>query len=100
MRGLSNVLSTAAIATPADQPLALGPEVRAALQDNRIERHRCQRAPAGRAPVELDQAGLEELLQRFQGRVAEMARHVGISRPKLYRLLWAAGLDPAQFRAR
>jgi len=32
--------------------------------------------------------------------VAEMARHVGVSRPKLYRLLWSAELDPARFRAR
>jgi len=30
--------------------------------------------------------------------VAEVARHAGVSRPKLYRLLWAAGLDPATFR--
>jgi DNA-binding phage protein len=32
--------------------------------------------------------------------VAEIARHVGVSRPRLYRLLWSAGLDPAQFRHR
>jgi DNA-binding NtrC family response regulator len=48
----------------------------------------------------LDRAGLEDLLGRFQGRVAEMARHMGITRPKLYRLLWAEGLEPAQFRGR
>jgi len=33
VRGLQNVLAVAAIATPAGQPLALGPEVRAALLD-------------------------------------------------------------------
>ncbi len=100
VRGLSNVLSTAAIATPADQPLALGPEVRAALQDNRIEATDASVPPPDSHPVELDRAGLEELLQRFEGRVAEISRHVGLSRPKLYRLLWAADLDPAPFRAR
>jgi DNA-binding NtrC family response regulator len=97
VRGLSNVLSIAAIATPPGQPLGLGPEVLAALQDNRIERTRITSDPS---VVELDKAGLEQLLQRFGGRVAEMARHVGVSRPKMYRLLWAVELDPAQFRAR
>jgi DNA-binding NtrC family response regulator len=49
-------------------------------------------------PLALDQACLEGLLRQFGGRVAEVARHVGVSRPKLYRLLWAAGIDPSQFR--
>ena len=99
VRGLANVLAVAAIASPAGQPLGLGPEVRAALQDNRIE---CSALPPEAAPaappVELDRVRLEELLRRFGGRVAEMARHVGISRPKLYRLLWSVELDPARFR--
>jgi DNA-binding NtrC family response regulator len=95
VRGLSNVLSVALIATPQGRPLELGPEVRGALEDSRIERYV---APPDAPPVELDRVRLEELLRRFGGRVAEAARHVGISRPKLYRLLWSAGLDPAQFR--
>jgi DNA-binding NtrC family response regulator len=97
VRGLSNVLSIAAIATPPGQPLGLCPEVLAALEDNRIEH---TEMPSDPPQVELDRAGLEELLQRFGGRVAEMARHVGLSRPKMYRLLWAADLDPARYRAR
>jgi len=97
VRGLLNVLSIAAIATPAGQPLALGPEVRAALQDNRFER---SPLPPDAPPVELDRLSLEELLRRFGGRVAEVARHVGVSRPKLYRLLWSVDLDPARFRGR
>jgi len=95
VRGLSNVLSIASIASPADQPLQLGTEVLEALQDNRIQ-------PAEPEPatpdVELDRAGLEALLVKFSGRVAEMARQAGVSRPKMYRLLWAEGLDPASFR--
>ena len=69
----------------------------AALEDNRIEQSRTSSDPP---PVEFDRASLEELLQRFGGRVAEMARHVGVSRPKMYRLLWAVDLDPARFRVR
>jgi DNA-binding NtrC family response regulator len=50
--------------------------------------------------VALDRACLEGLLHQFGGRVAEMARHVGVSRPKLYRMLWSTGLDPSKFRVR
>ena len=95
VRGLSNVLSIAAIATPAGERLGRGPEVVAALRDNRLDAVPQETAVR---PAQLDRSGLEDLLQRFDGRVAEMARHVGISRPKLYRLLWAEGLDPAPFR--
>jgi DNA-binding NtrC family response regulator len=95
VRGLSNVLSIAVIANPPSRPLELTPEVRSALQDNCIDPP--PSAPAA-APVELDRARLEDLLRAFGGRVAEAARHVGVSRPKLYRLLWSLGLDPAQFR--
>ena len=56
--------------------------------------------PVDAPPIDLDRACLEQLLGQFGGRVAEIARHVGVSRPRLYRLLWAAGLDPAQFRHR
>jgi DNA-binding NtrC family response regulator len=95
VRWLFNVLSVAAIVTPAGA-LALGDEVREALRKD---------LPEGAAPPRpeaqaTDKASLESLLGRFQGRVAEMARHLGITRPKLYRLLWAEGLDPAPFRAR
>lgn len=95
VRGLSNVLSIASIATPAVEPLGLGPEVREALQDNDLERA----APAADPPaLELDRVHLEDLLRRYGGRVAESARSAGVSRPRLYRLLWAAGIDPAEFR--
>jgi DNA-binding NtrC family response regulator len=97
VRGLSNVLAIASIATPAGQPLGLGPEVRAALQDNHVEH---PALPASAPPIELDRACLEGLLRQFGGRVADVARHVGVSRPKLYRMLWSAELDPALFRDR
>jgi DNA-binding NtrC family response regulator len=97
VRGLSNVLAIATIATPPGEPLGLGPEVRAALQDNHVE---ASVLPSHAEPVELDRACLEGLLRQFSGRVADMARHVGVSRPKLYRMLWSAELDPALFRER
>jgi DNA-binding NtrC family response regulator len=97
VRGLSNVLSIAAIATPRGQPLELGPEVRDALRDNDID---CPSTPPDVPQVVFDPASLEKLLGNFGGRVAEVARHVGVSRPKMYRLLWSAGLDPAQFRVK
>jgi len=95
VRGLSNVLSVAAIASPAGHPLALGPEVRAALEDNRLVLGAPRPAPPA---VDLGPANLEALLRRFHGRVAEVARQANVSRPRLYRLLWAAQLDPARFR--
>jgi DNA-binding NtrC family response regulator len=95
VRGLSNVLCIASIATPAAEPLGLGPEVREALRDNDLDR---AVPPAEPPAIELDRVHLEELLRRFGGRVAESARSAGVSRPRLYRLLWAAGLDPAEYR--
>ena len=97
VRGLLNVLCIAAIVTPAGQPLGLGTEVQAALDDNLVG---TKAVPQEKAPVELDRAGLEDLLRRFAGRVAEIARHAGVSRSRMYRMLWSAGLEPAQFRGR
>ena len=99
VRWLLNVLSVAAIVTPAGA-LAMGDEVREALRKHLPERAVPHRNAQVLDRAGLDKAGLEELLGRFQGRVAEMARHMGITRPKLYRLLWAEGLEPAQFRGR
>ena len=95
VRGLSNVLSIALIATPAGRPLALVPEIIAALHDNRTDH---ENDALQEAVVVLDHSALDELLRRFHGRVAEAARHVGLSRPKLYRMLWAEAIDPASFR--
>ena len=96
VRGLSNVLSIASIASPPGRPLSLGPEVEAALEDGYLER--APAPPALAYAASLDGAALEDLLLRFHGRVAEMARYAGVSRSRMYRLLWAEGLDPARFR--
>jgi DNA-binding NtrC family response regulator len=91
------VLGIAAIATPEGQPLELGTEAMTALEDGQIDH---EEIPLEKPPVVFDHACLEGLLHQFGGRVAEMARHVGVSRPKLYRMLWSVGLDPAKFRSR
>jgi DNA-binding NtrC family response regulator len=70
VRGLLTVLSVAVVSVPEDEPLSLTAEVRLAL------------------------------MVRFQGKVAAAARHVGLTRPKLYRLLWAQDIKPETFRVR
>jgi DNA-binding NtrC family response regulator len=97
IRGLFNVLNIATIASPPGKALEHGPEVRTALDDNRLDE---PEIPPDAPPTVLDKASLEGLLHQFGGRVAEMARHVGVSRPKLYRMLWTAELDPAAFRVK
>jgi DNA-binding NtrC family response regulator len=100
VRGLSNVLSIATITSPEGERIGMSEEVIAALEDNRLDALTAIDLPPAALAVRVDRAGLEELLLRFGGRVAEMARHVGVSRPKLYRMLWAVRLDPALYRGR
>lgn len=97
VRGLFNVLSTAVLTTPGLTPLELGPEVRAGLWTPPLVKGE---DAAGAPQVSLDKEGLEELLTRFQGKVASAARSIGVTRPKLYRMLWAHDLDPSSFRGR
>ena len=94
VRGLFNVLSIAAICAPPGEPLSLGEEVRSALWTSRT----LAPIPQERAPLVTDKAGLEQVLERFQGGVASAARHLGITRPRLYRLLRVQGVEPAAFR--
>ncbi|MFL5411696.1 MAG: sigma 54-interacting transcriptional regulator [Myxococcales bacterium] len=95
VRGLLTVLSVAVVATPPDEPLSLGAEVRMALRTTRsmvVENvKKTERAV-------LDKDDLTRLMERFHGKVAAAARELGITRPKLYRLLWAQDIDPALFR--
>lgn len=49
VRGLANVLSVAAIATPAGRPLELAPEVRSSLEDNRVEGNETGQVGPGRS---------------------------------------------------
>ncbi|MFL5312292.1 MAG: sigma 54-interacting transcriptional regulator [Myxococcales bacterium] len=94
VRGLFNVLSIATICARAGEPLSLDAEVRSALWNSRT----LAPIPDERGPLIVDKDGLEQLLERFHGGVAATARHLGITRPRLYRLLRVRGVDPGAFR--
>ena len=96
VRGLFNVLAIAAICAPAGEALSLGTEVRSAMWASRT----LALVPDEKGPLVVDKDGLEQLLGRFNGGVAAAARHLGITRPKLYRLLKVRGVEPASFRHR
>ena len=96
VRGLFNVLAIAAICAPAGESLSLGAEVRSAMWTSRT----LALIPDEKGPLVVDKDGLEQLLGRFNGGVAAGARHLGITRPKLYRLLKVRGVEPALFRHR
>jgi len=95
VRGLFNVLSIATICAPSGEPLSLGAEVRSALWTSRT----LAPVPVEKERLVVDKDGLEQLLERFNGGVAATARHLGITRPKLYRLLRVRGVEPAAFRS-
>ena len=95
VRGLLTVLSVAVVAAPGEEPLSLGQEVRLALQTTRSMLRETEKRIEPRV---LDKADLTKLMERFHGKVAAAARDLGITRPKLYRLLWAQDIDPAFFR--
>jgi DNA-binding NtrC family response regulator len=94
VRGLFNVVSVAVICATAGQPLSLGTEVRDALVATRT----LGSIPQDAEPPVLGKAELKQTLARFHGKVAAAARHLQVTRPKLYRMLWAHDVDPAQFR--
>ena len=94
VRGLLTVLSVAVVSAPADEPLSLGSEVRLALSTSRSMAASPQKTEA----AVLDKLELIRLMEHFRGKVAAAARHLGITRPRLYRLLWAQDIKPARFR--
>jgi DNA-binding NtrC family response regulator len=94
VRGLLTVLSVAVVSAPVDEPLSLGPEVRLALWTTRS----LVAGPEKSEPAVLDKADLTRLMERFHGKVAASARYLGITRPRLYRLLWTQGIKPVRFR--
>lgn len=102
VRGLRNVLSTAALACPCDAPLSLCAEVKAVLESYRAV-FNADAAPVstsatpGSAPTE---AALAEALTRAQGIVARAARELGSSRQQIYRWAQAFGIDMERFRKR
>ena len=95
VRGLLTVLSVAVVSAVGDDPLSLGAEVGRALATTRSM---VMGTAVKSEEVLLDKAALLLLMERFRGKVAAAARHVGVTRPKLYRLLWAQGIKPESYR--
>ena len=95
VRGLLTVLSVAVVSAVGDDPLSLGAEVGRALATTRSM---VMGSAVKTEEVLLDKAALLLLMERFRGKVAAAARHVGVTRPKLYRLLWAQGIKPESYR--
>ena len=95
VRGLLTVLSVAVVSAVGDDPLSLGAEVGRALATTRSM---VMGSAVKSEEVLLDKAALLLLMERFRGKVAAAARHVGVTRPKLYRLLWAQGIKPESYR--
>ena len=95
VRGLLTVLSVAVVSSPEDGPLLLTDDVRLALWTTRS----MSAEPEEIEGPPLDKDELTRLMEQFHGKVAAAARHIGVTRPKLYRLLWAQEIDPALFRA-
>ena len=95
MRGLLTVLSVAVVSSPEEGPLLHTQDVRLALWTTRsmaaIPEEKTEAPPLGKEV-------LTELMERFHGKVAAAARHAGVTRPKLYRLLWANEIESTRFR--
>jgi DNA-binding NtrC family response regulator len=109
VRGLMNVLSIAVLSADDDTaPLTATAEVREAMWQTRSMALSTGLGaePRVREPAEpvwvprrnLDKSELERLMVEFQGQVAAAARHIGMTRPKLYRMLGAYGLEPRSYR--
>jgi DNA-binding NtrC family response regulator len=98
VRGLLNVLSIAVVSTEDPlAPLLLTPEVQTALWMTR--RMVSEPEAAVETPrATLGREELEALMIQFQGHVAAIGRHVGMTRSKLYRLLDAHGLEAGAYR--
>lgn len=94
VRGLFNTLSIAAITSPPGQPLGLHQEVEMALWSSRsVHAEEIESRPA-----DVDKASIERALEQCRGRVASVARQLGLSRPRLYRMFAAHGIDPGSYR--
>lgn len=101
VRGLVNVLSTAAVAQPGAERLELVPQVAAALasqaklavSEGQPER---SEAAAGEVP---GREQIEATLRAHRGNLAAVARELGLTRQSLYRALERLGLNPAEYRS-
>jgi DNA-binding NtrC family response regulator len=106
VRGLVNIVRMAAIASPADGPLRLQPEIRRALLDARAivdgpapepPRKQPDTKPASHRPMPPDDL-VRAALTTHRGSVSAAARELSLSRQQLYRWLQSNGVELDEFR--
>jgi len=94
VRGLLAVLSVAVVTSPDGELLAVTNDVRLMLTTARST----ALDPRAHPSFSLDKAELTELMRSHRGNVAVAARHLGVTRSRLYRLLCAQAIEPVAFR--
>ena len=96
VRELEKIISTAAVLTGGDKPIALRdlPEPIARVLSTPAAATGARRATAP-SPTP---AQLEELLRRYEGNVADVSRELGKHRAAVWRWIKKFGLDPQKFR--
>lgn len=100
VRGLYNVLSIAALASPANGPLELTPEVTLAMDAARALAEP-DAPPSEKAAASMPAANVvKEALIKARGSVAAAARSLGCSRQQLYRWLQVHEMSVDAFRER
>ena len=120
VRGLTNALGAALIATPPGQDLELGPEVVAMLAADRLlsapqgpateagatpssaapssAPASAPREPLGRPAASPSPVAVLAALEQSRGSVAEVARLLGVTRQQIYRVIDSEGWELARFR--
>jgi DNA-binding NtrC family response regulator len=111
VRGLNNFLAMAVVGAAPGEPLGLSPRLEQALASERMLGQTGAPPPMPPPPpgevvrarpvIQVPPAAeLESVLERFQGSVAQAARHLGCSRQQLYRWLEGYGMTLERFRPR
>ncbi len=97
VRELEKIISTAAVLTGGDKPIALRdlPEPIARVLSAPAGAVSGQRRSTGPSPTP---AQIEESLRRFEGNVADVSRELGKHRAAVWRWIKKFGLDPQKFR--
>jgi len=97
VRELEKIISTAAVLTGGDKPIALRdlPEPIARVLSAPAGANAGARRTTGPSPTP---AQIEESLRRYEGNVADVSRELGKHRAAVWRWIKKFGLDPQKFR--
>jgi transcriptional regulator with PAS, ATPase and Fis domain len=95
VRELEKIVSTAAVLTGGDKPIALRDLPEPMARALGAPPATAARRPNGPSPTP---AQLEELLRRYEGNVADVSRELGKHRAAVWRWIKKFGLGPQKFR--